>query len=105
MAEPEAAAQVWYQKRGVVPVNHLVCVTQSMARSEPDAVAALYAALLQGKTAAGLPRAGAIDFIPFGVNALRRPLELVIRYATQQGLIPRALSVDELFDHTTRGFA
>jgi 4,5-dihydroxyphthalate decarboxylase len=34
---------------------------------------------------------------------MRRSLELIISYTAQQGLIPRAFVVDELFDDVTRG--
>jgi 4,5-dihydroxyphthalate decarboxylase len=34
---------------------------------------------------------------------MRRSLELIIRYTAQQGLIPRAYAVEELFDDVTRG--
>jgi 4,5-dihydroxyphthalate decarboxylase len=33
---------------------------------------------------------------------MRRSLELIIRYSAQQGLIPRAYEVNELFDDVTR---
>ena len=33
---------------------------------------------------------------------MRRSLELIIGYTAQQGLIPRAYAVDELFDDLTR---
>ena len=49
------------------------------------------------------PPADGIDFHPFGVEALRKPLELVIQYAVEQKIIPRAFTVDELFDDVTRG--
>src|SRR5262249_21665191 len=37
--DPEAAAKSWHQKHGVVPVNHLVVVTETLARSNAAAVA------------------------------------------------------------------
>jgi 4,5-dihydroxyphthalate decarboxylase len=33
---------------------------------------------------------------------MRRSLELITHYTAQQGLIPRAFAVDELFDDLTR---
>ena len=52
--------------------------------------------------AAGLPKPGEIDFLPFGLNACRGALQTIIKYALQQRLIPRAVAVDELFDELTR---
>jgi len=57
--------------------------------------------LKQSKRAAGLPTPGAIDFHPFGVEACRPALAMIIDYAVQQKLIPRPFTVDELFDDTT----
>jgi 4,5-dihydroxyphthalate decarboxylase len=38
----------------------------------------------------------------FTPDEIQRSLELIINYSTQQKLIPRAFSVDELFDDVTR---
>src|SRR5512132_4445613 len=40
--DPENAAKSWYAKQGLVPVNHMVVVTEELARSNPQAVAELY---------------------------------------------------------------
>ena len=98
--DPKAEAERWYRQHGVVPVNHLVVVTEALANSQPDVVREVYR-LLKSSKAASKP-AGGIDFVPFGVDAIRKPLELIIGYAAQQALIPRRFSVDELFDDTTR---
>ena len=63
--------------------------------------------LLEGSllTVAGaemLPKAGAIDFLAFGLTACRPALQTIITYALQQRLIPRKIEVDDLFDDTTR---
>jgi 4,5-dihydroxyphthalate decarboxylase len=99
-ADPKAEAARWHQKHGVVPVNHLVVVTEALAKSQPDAVREVYRLLKASKAAAR--RAEDIDLVPFGVEAVRKPLELIIAYAAQQALIPHKFSVDELFDDTTR---
>ena len=101
IAEPEAAAQKWFAQHKVVPINHMVVVTEKLAKSSPDTVREIYRLLLQSKKAAGLPRPGAIDFLPFGVAACRPGLQTVIDYALQQSLIPRKIAVEELFDATT----
>jgi 4,5-dihydroxyphthalate decarboxylase len=66
-------------------------------------VAEVYRLLGQSKRAAGLPKAGAIDFLPFGFEGCRPGLNTIINYALQQNLIPRKIDVEELFDETTRG--
>lgn len=95
--DPDAAARAWYRQHGLVPVNHMVVVTETLARSNPKAVAELYRLLQESKAAAGLPVAGEIDTAPFGKAANRPCLELLANYALQQGLIPRQLAVDELW--------
>ncbi len=103
LPDPKAEAERWYRQHGVVPVNHLVVVTEALANSQPDVVREVYR-LLKASKAASKP-AGGIDFVPFGVDAIRKPLELIIAYAAQQALIPRRFSVDELFDDTTRAMS
>lgn len=95
IADPDAAARAWYGKHRLVPVNHMVVVTDELARSNPPAVAELYRLLEAGKRAAGSP--GPIDTAPFGKEANRPCLDLLISYANQQGLTPRPLTVDELW--------
>jgi 4,5-dihydroxyphthalate decarboxylase len=100
--DPRAAAQAWYEKNGAVPVNHMVVVKDTLARSDPGLVRELYRMLLASKKAAGLPQPGAVDFIPFGFDAVRPALELMNAYAFEMKVIPRRYSVEELFDDTTR---
>ena len=56
--DPEAAAKDWYKKHGTVPVNHMVVVKESLAKSDPVAVREVFRMLLESKKAAGLPKAG-----------------------------------------------
>ena len=100
--DPEAAAQRWFARHQVVPINHMVVVTEKLAQTRPDLVREVYRLLLESKRAAGLPRPGTIDILPFGLEACRPALVMLIKYLTQQNLIPRGLTVDELFDDTTR---
>jgi 4,5-dihydroxyphthalate decarboxylase len=93
--DPDAAAQAWYGKHGLVPVNHMVVVTDELTRSNPAVVAELYRLLEAGKAAAGAR--GPTDLAPFGKEANRPCLELMIAYAVQQRLIPHALAVDDLW--------
>jgi 4,5-dihydroxyphthalate decarboxylase len=93
--DPDAAARAWYAKHHLVPVNHMVVVTEELARAKPKAVAEFYRLLEAGKQAAGPP--GPIDTAPFGKEANRPCLGLLIGYALQQGLISRRLDIDELW--------
>ena len=97
-----AAAQAWYRKHGVVPINHMVVVKQSLSKSDPAAVKEIFRLLSESKKAAGLPKPGDIDAFTLGVEACRKALDMAIRFAVQQRLIPRPFTVDELFDDNTR---
>jgi 4,5-dihydroxyphthalate decarboxylase len=100
--DPEAAAAKWHAQHGVVPINHMVVVTEELARSQPATVQEVYRMLLQSKRAAGLPKPGSLDMQPFGFEACRPALKMIIDYCVQQKLIPRRFTVEELFDDTTR---
>ena len=102
IADPEVVARDWYARHGIVPVNHMVVLKENLAKSNPGAVRELFRMLLDSKKAAGLPKAGAIDLIPFGFDAVKPALDLMSRYAFEMKIIPRRLSAEELFDDTTR---
>ena len=100
-SDPAAEAAKWYTRRGVVPVNHLVVVTEKLVKARPDVVTGVYDLLKRNKAQVG--PAATPDLVPFGIEANRKPLELIVDYAFQQALIPRRYAVEELFDETTRG--
>ena len=100
--DPDAAAKDWYKTHGTVPLNHMVVVKSSLAKSDPGAVREVFRMLRESKQAAGLPRPGTIDTLPFGFNAVKPPLDLISSYALEMKIIPRRYSVEELFDDTTR---
>jgi len=102
IADPVAAAQEWYQQYGLVPINHMVAINEPLLKSSPWVAEEMFRLLAKSKRVAGLPPANGIDAFPLGVEANRKSLALVIKYARQQRLIPRAFGVDELFNDVTR---
>jgi 4,5-dihydroxyphthalate decarboxylase len=100
--DPDVAAKEWYKKYGTVPINHMVVVKSSLSQSNPGAVREVFRMLDESKKAAGLPKPGAIDVLPFGFSAVKPALELMSSYALEMKIIPRRYSVEELFDDTTR---
>jgi len=101
IADPRAAALAWHRKYGTIPVNHLFVVGRDLAEQRPDVVREVYRLLLASKQAAPPPADG-IDFHPFGIEAHRRPLELVIQYAFEQKVIPQRFELDALFEDARR---
>lgn len=99
--DPHKAAEDWSRRNGMVPINHLFVVRSELARARPDVVREIFRVLKASK-AAGVPATGGLDPVPFGVEANRKALETIIRYSYEQKVIPRLLSVDELFDDVTR---
>jgi 4,5-dihydroxyphthalate decarboxylase len=100
--DPETAGKEWYAKHGVAPINHMVAIKDGLSRSNPGAVREVFRMLLDAKKSAGLPKAGALDFVPFGLDAVKPALQLMSDYALEMKIIPRRVSIDELFDDTTR---
>jgi 4,5-dihydroxyphthalate decarboxylase len=99
----EKLARAWAQKHGGVPVNHMMVVRDTIARSWPDLVREIFRMLRDARNVAPpSPDNSVLDPWRFGVEANRRSLEIVIDYSFRQKLIPRKFSVDELFDDGMR---
>ncbi len=96
--DADAAARQWAETHGGVPINHMMVVRDSIAKSRPDIVQEIYRMLQESRRAVPPPEGGLLDPWRFGVEANRRSLEIVIDYSFRQKLIPRKFSVDELFD-------
>lgn len=94
-ADVAAEEKAWFEKTGVKPINHMVVVSQELSATNPAAVGEVHRLL--DASAAAAPAAPR-----FNADEMRRSLELIIHYCTQQKLIPHELSVDELFDDVTR---
>jgi 4,5-dihydroxyphthalate decarboxylase len=101
IANPNEAAKAWCEKNGALPINHMLVVKESLAKSNPAAVKEIYRLLRESKQAQ--PAAGnALDPIQFGLENIRRSLDLIVNYSAQQRLIPAKVAVDELFGDVTR---
>ena len=101
--DPQAAAQDWYRREGVVPINHLFVVHQDLARKRPDVVAEIFRMIAESRALA--PEGALTTFPPLGLEANRKGLEMAIDWSFEQKIIPRRMSVDELFDDTTAELA
>jgi 4,5-dihydroxyphthalate decarboxylase len=100
----DKAAADWYRQTGAYPVNHVVCIKTALLQQHPtlgDELMRLFAA---AKTAASEPSAEARfapivgpDPLPYGLEANRPGVELCLRYAAEQGLVPHVYTPEELF--------
>ncbi len=98
--DPHQAAKDWYAREGVVPINHLFVVHQDLSRERPDIVREIYQMIGESRA---LAEGGVPDpFPPMGFEANRKGIQLAIDWAFEQKIIPEKVSVESLFDDTTR---
>jgi 4,5-dihydroxyphthalate decarboxylase len=100
--EPHQAAAAWGKRHQLTPVNHMVVVSTVLCQERPDIVRELYRALQESKSIARENAPDSPDLTPFGVEPNRQALELLIRYAHEQRLIPQRYAVDEIFEDFNR---
>ena len=97
--DPQAAARGWYQREGVIPINHLFVVHRDLCKLRPDVVREIFRLLTESRAQA--PAAVVAGLPPLGFEANRKGIGLAIDWAFEQKIIPRKLSVEELFDDVT----
>jgi 4,5-dihydroxyphthalate decarboxylase len=102
--DADAAAAAWYQRTGVYPVNHVVCVRTALLGENPWLGTELVRLFTEAKAIARAPSAEArftpivgADPLPYGFAANRRGIECCLRYTAEQGLTPREYAARELF--------
>jgi 4,5-dihydroxyphthalate decarboxylase len=95
---PEVAAEekAWFARHGVVPVNHITVVSKDLSDKHPEIVREVHRMLQASRAAA------AGQSVSYSDDELTRSIELITGYAAEQGLIPGAYAVDELYDDVTR---
>jgi len=88
--DADTAAAAWQRRTGVYPINHVVVVKDALLAAHPWLADELMRLFTES-------RARVADAVPYGIAANRPAIELLMRYATEQGLIPRPYRVEELF--------
>lgn len=108
----------YYQRTGIFPIMHAIGVRASLVKQHPWLARSVYKAFLEAKYMAvsRLSETGSLavthpwisderdrlgrlmgpDFWPYGIEPNRVALEALVRYAAEQGLINRRVSIDEL---------
>jgi 4,5-dihydroxyphthalate decarboxylase len=95
--DPAAAAQAWHRRTGAIQINHMLVVSDALAKERPHAAEEIVRLFAQGKRAAGLPGLDTLDMNPVGREANRHNLEVAIDCAYRQGMIPRRFEAAELY--------
>jgi 4,5-dihydroxyphthalate decarboxylase len=119
-----AAERAYFARTGIFPIMHLLVVKRELCAQYPELAASLMEAFDRAK-AVGLERLGVTghlacclpwlqssleeaqdlfgaDIWPYGIEPNRRALECMLGYLFEQGLTPRLMSIDELFEQGRR---
>lgn len=113
----------YYQRTKIFPPMHLIGIRKSLVEKHPWLPANVYKAFCQAKAiamndvrevgwphvtlpwvdaqAAEVSQLMGLDYWRYGVSESAHEIETLIRYAHEQGLLARKLSVEELFAPTT----
>jgi 4,5-dihydroxyphthalate decarboxylase len=124
-AHPQQVELDYYRRTGIFPIMHTVVVKREIYERAPWVAVSLYNAFVVakavGKQRLTLPNAVycsmpwlllqleeleatmGSDPFPYGLDENRPVLETFLQYAREQGLLARALTVDDLFAPETRG--
>ena len=95
--DPAAAAQAWHKRTGAIQINHMLVVSDALAKDRPHAAEEIVRLFAQSKRTAGLPASDTLDMNPVGREANHHNLEVAIDCAYRQGMIPRRFEVAELY--------
>ena len=100
----ERATRDWYQKTGVLQINHMVCVGTDLIEDTPEVVRSVLSMFAAAREAAGPRQAESgplswtaqIDTIPFGLAAVRPTVEMMLALCIEQGLVGADLTLADL---------
>ena len=107
-----------YRKTGIYPINHAIVIANSVLDAEPWVAEELFSAFQAAKKAylSGLRAAPELtpadqnvidisrvvgDPFPYGVEANRKPVETLVRFAVDQQIIPEPYPPEDLFARST----
>jgi 4,5-dihydroxyphthalate decarboxylase len=117
-ADPDALGAEWFRRTGIYPMHSTLVIKDEILKANPWLPKAMFDAFQESKlryvdrlrngesVGKNAPRYLKLmkvvgdDPLPYGLAVNQRSIETLILYAFQQKLIPRMLSVDELFINT-----
>jgi 4,5-dihydroxyphthalate decarboxylase len=113
------AAGEWYKKTGIYPINHMIVIKNSVLAENPGVADEIYSAFKAAKdvflqklssgaelsaeeqTLANSRNLVGADPVPYGVEANRKALEAIIKFAADQKIISGSVSPEEIFVPST----
>ena len=121
IARPKEAGYEALRATGHYPINHLIVVKDELLEDNPRLAAGIFDAFSEAKRryverlkAGGIDKPTAVDEmhqhvmeitgrdpLPYGIEPNRKMLEEVAASAIEQGIITRAVAVEELFPRST----
>jgi 4,5-dihydroxyphthalate decarboxylase len=95
---PDAATRdlLWWERHRFMPINHVMVVSREVSRRDPGAVSAAYRLLAQAHGLNAVSE-GTPNPLRLGFEALNEPLLWIIEACLEQRLLPRRLTLDEVF--------
>ena len=103
--DPGAAAEAFWQTYRLVPINHMLTMRRELAERRPDVVAELMRMFGEAKAAAGGVASDGRDPYPIGRAALQPGIDLAVCFASEQGLLPRGLDSQEVWEGLPQSLA
>jgi 4,5-dihydroxyphthalate decarboxylase len=101
---------------GLYPINHTVVVKDDLLAAHPGLARDLFDAFVRAKKVyVDRLRSGSVaeptpadrtlaavmaitgDPLPYGVGPNRREIDAIIQYSVEQGILPRAVAIDDVF--------
>jgi 4,5-dihydroxyphthalate decarboxylase len=98
LSNPKEAALAWHARHNAVPINHMVAVRKELAEARPDIVREIFRLLQESRRLGdNRPTLDGIDLQPIGFEAVRPAVQMIVRFAFEQRLIPETYPVEALF--------
>ena len=101
--DPNAAADMFWRKHGFVPVNHMLTVRRDLAQDHPDIFPEVVRLFRESKDAVAASNPDGRDPLVFGRAALDPAIRLALRYSTEQGLLPRKMDIEDIWEGLPAG--
>jgi 4,5-dihydroxyphthalate decarboxylase len=100
ITDHRAVDAAWKTAHGFQPTNHVTVVTNAFAQAHPEAVRAAYRLLVEADAVARTNGTSSGKSL-YGLEPVRRALQITLDTCNQQLLLPRSMTVDELLAPAT----